>query len=604
MAFDEPAKPCGALTEADYAAWSYVPGDDHVALSDLWQEGVRRDVTLRLPLAQMDEFVTPGDRGRLAAALRAACAPGGTGEVCLRYRTDEPDGRQRVIDVRGSGRRGPDGRLGILRGVRVDVTALAEAQADAARFSALVDNARDLFAVSDQAGRLLQLNAGGRRLLGIDEDDTPDTLLGLLTPDSAGYLTERVRPTVAREGRAQGTLSLRHARTGEAIPAAHECYLITDPDGGAPVFAAIMRDLRAERAAEAMLRAQQERAAMALRSGGMGAGELDVTTGRCQVDERFSAILGVPHRASVEADVLFGALVPEDARRLRERLAAIRAGSEPQSFAGRCRAGGAAHVEMDVEVIERDEAGRPRRLIGLLRDTSEEVAAAERLRARADALAAEKARGDALIDELNHRVRNNLSIMQAIVGMSARSEADDESCVGIMERIGALAIAHTISEGGTKPVRLRDVLRAVAEPRTDRVVQTSGAEVVLAADSVTPIVLLFNELASNAVQHGAFSEAGSETASAGGTVAARWTVEADALRVEWAEHRGEHRGEHGGEPRADAAEGGATGTPPVRGGIGTQLMAAAASQLGATLDRDWRPEGLRVTLTIPQAAVV
>ena len=580
VAFDEPSKTCGFLTEVDYAAWTFAPGDDHVTLSDLWQGGRRRDVALTLPLAEIDEFITREDRGRIGAALRAACAPGASGEVCLRYRTDEPGGRNRVIDVRGSGVRAEDGRLARLRGVRVDVTALVEAQARAARFGALVDRARDLFAVSDGDGRLLQLNEGGCGLVGIAPDAWEGLRLqDLLTREAARYLETQVRPTVLREGRAEGTLELRHQTSGEAIPCAHECYLITDPDGGAPVFAAIIRDLRAERAAERLLHAHQERAAMALRCGGMGVGEIDLATLDCVVDERFSAILGLEHCPAPPAQRLLGALAPTDRDRLAERLAAIRAGAPPQIFSGRCRPGGAAHVEMDVEVIERDETGRPLRLIGLLRDVSDAVETADRLQARADALAAERDRATLLVDELNHRVRNNLSMMQAIVNMSARSDVTDEDCTGILERISALAIAHTISEGGTRPVRLRDVLQAVAAPRTDAVIDVRGAPVVLAADSVTPIVLLFNELAANAVQHGAL-------AATGGTVAARWDVLQDGLRVEWTE-----------------AAPAATLTPPERTGVGTQLIAAAAGQIGATVARVWRPEGLRVALTIPEHAV-
>ena len=581
MAFDEPPKVCGQLTEADYAAWRYVPGDRHVSLFDLWHGGQRRATTLQLPLAEADEFVTEEDRGRITTSLAKACAPGGSGEVCLRYRTDEPGGANRVIDVRGSAVRGADGAVSHLLGVRVDVTGLVEAKAHAARFGALVDKARDLFAISDQTGRLLQLSEGGCRLVGLAPDGWAQrSLTDLLTPDAARHLTDQVRPTVLREGRAEGTLHLRHQRSGEAIPCAHECYLVTDPDGGAPVFAAIIRDLRAERAAERLLHAQQERAAMALRCGGMGVGEIDLSTLECLVDERFSGILGVPHRAVASAMDLMGTLVPEDRSHFAACLSAVRSGDAPGIFSGRCGPSGAVHFELDVQVIEHDAAGRPLRLIGLLSDVTDRVAAAERQRARAEALAAERDRATRLVDELNHRVRNNLSLMQAIVNMSARSDVVDEDCNGILERISALAIAHTISEGGTRPVRLRDVVRAVAAPRTTAKIDVDGPEVVLAADSVTPIVLLFNELAANAVQHGAL-------AGDAGTVRARWADMGENLHVQWSEEA----------PGANVAS-------PERAGVGSQLIDAAANQMGATVARNWKPDGLRIALTIPAENLV
>ena len=576
MAFDEPRKPCGRLTEADYASWRYVPGSDIVVLSDIWRGGDRDAHAVTLPLADIDEFVSAGDAGRIVAALEAACARGSDGDVCLRYRTDEPGGRQRVIDVRGHARRGADGEATEVVGVRVDVTAFAAARAEASRAAALVSKARDLFAVSDAQGRLLQLNDGGRRLLGLGADALEGRrLTDFTTPEGARYLNGPVREQVAAEGRAEGTLTLLHQETGEAIPCAHECYVVADPEGGAPVFAAILRDLRAERAAEARLHAQRERAAMALRCSGMGVGEIDVTTMACRVDERFCEILGLPHVSDPDAHVLLDALVPEDRDSLVARFAAIRGGDEPRAFTGRCRPGGAGYIEMDVEVIARNADGAPCRLIGLLRDVTEEVRAADALRHRAEALAAEKARAEALIDELNHRVRNNLALMQSIVAMSVRSEGTQGGQAGMVERIGALAIAHTISEGGTRPVHLRDVIRAVTEVRSPATIRVAGPPAVLTPDVVTPVVLLFNELMANAVQHGALADPAS------GEVSVQWSVEDGRLAIDWTERV------PGRVLRA-----------PATTGTGVMLMTAAAKQVGAAFDLDWTGEGLSARIVV------
>jgi two-component sensor histidine kinase len=43
------------------------------------------------------------------------------------------------------------------------------------------------------------------------------------------------------------------------------------------------------------------------------------------------------------------------------------------------------------------------------------------------------------------------------------------------------------------------------------------------------------------------------------------------------------------------------GAAPAAAGFGSQLMEmSAVRQLGGTVERDWRPEGLRVTIRVPQ----
>ena len=95
------------------------------------------------------------------------------------------------------------------------------------------------------------------------------------------------------------------------------------------------------------------------------------------------------------------------------------------------------------------------------------------------------------------------------------------------------------------------------------------------------MALLFNELATNAVKHGAL-------ASEAGHVGVHWTQEGDDVpdrkfHLTWTES--------GGAPIAG---------PPERTSFGTLLMERSVrNNLGGAIERRWEPDGLVCTITLP-----
>lgn len=77
--------------------------------------------------------------------------------------------------------------------------------------------------------------------------------------------------------------------------------------------------LRRQRAEEA-LRASQERLALALETGGLGFWELDLATGALACSAICKAILGLPPEAEITYAVLFAAIHPDDAARVRAAI--------------------------------------------------------------------------------------------------------------------------------------------------------------------------------------------------------------------------------------------------------------------------------------------
>jgi two-component system CheB/CheR fusion protein len=186
-----------------------------------------------------------------------------------------------------------------------------------------------------------------------------------------------------------------------------------------------------------------------------------------------------------------------------------------------------------------------------------------------------------LMRELTHRVRNILSVIQAVARYTLRSEVPREQLVERFEgRLMALANAHTLMvQSDWRGADLRDLARqqlgAYAADNPNRV-RLQGEPILLPPDVATPFGLVLHELATNAAKHGALSN---HT----GKVTAAWT----------AGERNNHRFLTFDWREADG--------PAVRGpgalGFGSTLIDTAIP--GAQVKREFRSDGFMCTIEVP-----
>jgi two-component sensor histidine kinase len=185
-----------------------------------------------------------------------------------------------------------------------------------------------------------------------------------------------------------------------------------------------------------------------------------------------------------------------------------------------------------------------------------------------------------LIEELNHRVKNTLALMQAIAVQTFRSASRDER-TKFEGRLGALAEAHNLlSQEKWAGSELKDVIVRVLQPfllNTPERIRMEGAAVPLSPRLAVVLSMIVHEIATNAAKYGALSN---ET----GRVTLEWEVIADTpkprLRLIWTEI--------GGPPV----------TEPVRRGFGSRLIERSArDQLGGEATVDFLPRGVVCTVT-------
>lgn len=194
-----------------------------------------------------------------------------------------------------------------------------------------------------------------------------------------------------------------------------------------------------------------------------------------------------------------------------------------------------------------------------------------------------------LMGELDHRVKNILAIVSAVVTQTMKRRRSPEDFEAAIEgRIAAISRAHSLltQSGGKNEASLRDLIAAELAPyeRRGNKPALSGSDIALTPKAGLTVGMVIHELASNAVKFGAFSN--SE-----GRLSVDWDIVANAagtmLRIVWME------------------SGGPAVKMPSRSGFGTILIERSlAQEFDGTVVREFLPRGLKCTLNIPFTAVV
>jgi two-component sensor histidine kinase len=104
----------------------------------------------------------------------------------------------------------------------------------------------------------------------------------------------------------------------------------------------------------------------------------------------------------------------------------------------------------------------------------------------------------AVIDELNHRVKNILAVIQSIVTRTLRHGSDiDVSRELLIGRIHAMSnVVTLLSESQWQGVKLRGLFESRAIPHSDRIA-VNGPDIAVSARAAQSLSLLFFELASH-----------------------------------------------------------------------------------------------------------
>ena len=194
-----------------------------------------------------------------------------------------------------------------------------------------------------------------------------------------------------------------------------------------------------------------------------------------------------------------------------------------------------------------------------------------------------------MVDELNHRVRNMLTVVISLATQTLRqSKSLPEFADAFMGRVNALSAAYTLlSRDNWTEVSLRDVLleelRPFIGPARNNV-SVTGDRVWLKPRGALALGMAVHELVTNAVKYGALSVPD-------GKITIHWDIGPthDGERLVWVWN----------ERDGPAIE------QPDRHGFGLSMIERSVRhELKGEAKFEFEPAGLRATLTIPLAPVV
>ena len=234
------------------------------------------------------------------------------------------------------------------------------------------------------------------------------------------------------------------------------------------------------------------------------------------VSPQIEALLGFSQEEWLSNPFLwFRQLHPDDRDRCHLEFArGCRTGGPFRAeFRALTRAGGVVWVRGEARVV-RDERGNPLFIQGIAYDITESKRAEEAVRASAERVEASLREKEVLLEEIHHRVKNNLQVISSLLRLQSAQVRDPATLEMFKEsgnRIRSMALVHEKLYQSADLSRvdftdyvhsLTDLLVRSYQAGTSRVtLRTTVESVHLGIDAAVPLGLIINELVSNCLKY-------------------------------------------------------------------------------------------------------
>lgn len=308
---------------------------------------------------------------------------------------------------------------------------------------------------------------------------------------------------------------------------------------------------------------------LAIQAAGVTLWSWNVDTDALIMDERAFALWGLPHRVTVTFEDLSAHIHPSDRDRVRAAFQATRAIVGAFEIDFRIMLGDeirwiAARGQGD----DADIVGRT--MFGVFIDVTGRKQAEEG--------------HELMAGEMSHRVKNLLAVASGLTSITSRSSASAiDMARELTQRMTSLGRAHDLirpipgQEG--RAALLGDLLTILLAPYDDMGafsgrIRVSVPRMGVGEAAATTLALVLHELATNSLKYGALSVAT-------GTLDVSSSPPGNEAVIVWTERGG---------PPVSAPDG--------PGGFGSKLVVRSLAQIGGSIDRQWRKEGVVITMRI------
>ena len=345
---------------------------------------------------------------------------------------------------------------------------------------------------------------------------------------------------------------------GEAVFETH------DGSEQAVRYIGTLQDITAQHDAEQALVESEARLRLAVEAGRAAVWEIDLDRQVVTPSPELNALFGFAPDAEPSIEEFQALYADGEVRRLQEEGAAAQERGESQ-------------IQTSLHIVWADGSNRwlllrarlapptekiEHRVIGVLIDITAQKAAEER--------------AELVAGEMQHRVKNLLTVVQSLASQSFRKH-ENEASQAFIARLNALArVTQNVLGGEGKSTLMRQLVEQAIEPylTDENSIYVGGPQVALSSEAATALALGLHELCTNAVKHGSLSVPDGE-------VSLTWHIQDEGLHVLWVET--------GGPPVVE----------PAHTGFGTRVLTRGLGN-GASLRFD--PRGLRATFKLAPEA--
>lgn len=414
------------------------------------------------------------------------------------------DGTKLWISVTSSAIRGRESQFLYAVRVQHDITEKKRAERAAQELAAIVESSDDAIVSKDLDGIIATWNRGAEHLFGYKAEEVigrPITIL--IPPDRLGEEPE-ILSQIRRGEHVDHFETVRLRKDGSLIDISLTVSPVRDPQGRIVGASKIARDITERKQAEARLRESE-----------------------CRLQDLLAAIPAAIYTTDAHGRITY---YNQAAVELAGREPAL--GSDewcvswklyrpdgtllPHAESPMAIALKEGHPIRNAEAIAERPDGTRVPFIPYptpLRDASGNVVGAINMLADISERKLAETQQRILFNELNHRVKNNMQMLQSLLHIAGKQTRNPEAQQILGEatsRIAAMAAAQQVLYGTTDATRFnaREFLSSVCHTvqqtfarEVDIICEAGEAE--LSNDAAMPLALILNELLTNAMKHGA-----------------------------------------------------------------------------------------------------
>jgi PAS domain S-box-containing protein len=509
------------------------------------------------------DHLHPEDRERATAYCREHVAHGEDHE--LEYRMIHADGRVVWIkDITTVARR--DSGDIILHGAFVDITEPKAAEQVLRRQAQIIEQIHDAVIETDLQGVIRLWNRGAERIYGYASSEAIGQHVSFLYfPEDLYLLQEHVLDPLHRKGEHEVEKRIRR-KSGEACFIHLSLSMLRDEAGAAYGMIGYSTDLTQRHNAEEALRRSEERLRAILRNSPAAIYIKDPAGAYLEYSRQAEVWTGLSRECVLgrtDHDLfpkkVADTFVADDQAVLKSRRIVQAERLVPHQ--------NELHTHLDIKFPLLDNEGKPYAVCGISTDIDESKRAED---ARRESTELQRM----MLSELDHRVRNNLAALAALIDISMRDKHDvREFAESIRSRVQAMSAVHSLlSRAHWLAVSLRSLIETLTPHDLQGCVLLDGPDVLITPRQVTALGMVLQEVMANSLKYGALR-------TVPGRVELTWTVSEtrtnDGRRFElsWRESGG---------PPITAAPTTGQGTELIQGFVRTELRGVAHLSYPAT----------------------